>query len=324
MEGKEVLSVQGAAPIDMKTRNVRVSREQYKVPDGVTPHPFRSESQSFALVNLCHVRQKPQSKYPGYRILGAFRTAEEAKRHQETAYPDKSMESFFVVPMCQVFPICTSAEKQIDPGYINSLKDELVNLHNKNAATTKEEHAKNIAEQKTGVGGRSVMAQKMKKRPAEGSVTATTQIDAVIRGSQTIHGQEFAVVTTLLDIRESTIDCNLPEPLVAILFVSSEAECINYAKFTANRHVEDAVFDIVQMYSWLFPEHIDMSKIGKISYADEHLQNIVDARKRNEVLEEVMKKEESLNIKVTEIDSKSVTIKNDDSESTVINIQPPK
>ena len=97
-----------------------------------------------------------------------------------------------------------------------------------------------------------------------------------------IINQSFAVIITLSDIRKVVkAGKAVPEPCIAILDVfESEESAIKYSKSTASKSYPKCDIDIVDMYSWHFPENINPDKIKEL-YAHKRLDEVMNTRKQN-------------------------------------------
>ena len=309
MDGKEVIIKRLDEIKEGKERKIERFCDVYEIPPGITPLPLKNANQSFAVINICHVEQRPRSQYPGYRILGVFSSNQAAEQHIRELYAEKSSElNVYVIPTHQLVPLCRNYQKQVDIEYTRDIIQDLIKLHDSHVKNKKEDHDANIGEQKTGAAGLSILAKRKKRKLVVADLNSGSEnlpaTSGVILSNQSIQDQQFAVVVTLYDIRPHAIieqvQTSLLEPLIAILFVSgTEQECVDYAKYTANRAYPNAVLDVVKMYGWLFPENIDEQEIMQEVYASSRLQSIMDARKRNKQLDKFV--EDYKNAPITEI-----------------------
>lgn len=280
---------------DPTVRRVQRFTGEFEVPADVTPLPLRSANQQQVLFNLCHLRQRPRSKYPGFRILGCFPSVNEAASFANEHYPP-GVETVFAAPVHQLIPICSSDEHQGDEVYCRDHVSRLIDLHTEDVKKRHEDFEKTLTEQGTGSVGNSIEARRKQASNARRhngrvrALEAKFDVDCeqcpttsgTLSGNHTIAGQQYAVIVFLPDIRRRALQGNEDlQPMFAVLFVGTEKDCETYAKYTANPAYKDCVIDIVSMYAWCFPEHIESDKIGSEAYGNQKLNNIMQARKQN-------------------------------------------
>lgn len=260
------------------------SRDLFVLPVGEQAIPLKSDRQQFVLYNLCHQAQRPRSLMPGVRILGLFPSQEAAQQHADKHFvTNRSPNTLFLGPTHQVFPICESTENQLNPEYTRKTIDLQIKLHNDHAELLNREHQENVASQKAGKSGGSILARrKPREIPLDTpSTSSLPQQTETLTEADVVLGQRFAVITTLFDIRPEVLadGKRASEPLFAVLFASgTEQEAVRYAKYTANAAYPDATLDVVSMYEWLFPEHVNTQLIPE-EFANKNLQSLSDARK---------------------------------------------
>lgn len=290
-------------------RRIVDSKSEFSPPPAISVLPLQDENQKFFLMNITHHGHRPRSKYPGFRVMGAFPTIENLTSHVQQFFAQSDC-SQFATAAHQLMCICTSTERQQDLEYNRCKIDKLVKLHDEEAAARERDFAQNVAERKTGSVGLSRYAKKTTEPSDttfdESSVAGLKQTSSALSASACIAKQNFAVIIVLLDIE------SVPkEPLVAVLSVfPTEEEAATYAKYTASKQYPKCNIDVVDMYSWCFPENIDTDKIKEV-YANDQLDTIMTARKENILQAERYTKwcsENNVEPEVTEIGQETATL----------------
>jgi hypothetical protein len=285
--------------VDDNKQNRRIQKfgSNFEVPDDVNPLPLKTVGQQIILFNLCHKRQRPRSAHPGFRLLGSFPSVEGAADFCNQHYPTTD-ETVFAGNLHQLIPICAAATNQSDPVHTQTLVDRLIKLHTEDLELRGKDFDKNLEGQKTGGSGQSVDAKRRryaKERKKSGRVKIVEEkfkentkelrgVNNGITADKTLINQTCAVIVTLLDITPDALkgDAEL-QPLVAVLYVGSETDCKVYSKYTASKAYKDCAIDVVSLYQWCFPEHVDLDKIREEVYGNEKLNTIMDTRKKNNI-----------------------------------------
>lgn len=267
-------------------------------PPDVGVPPLRVPEQQHFLFNLCHRHQRPRHARPGFRLLGAFPSAEEAAAFRKEHYPDRLKEAVWCGTMHQLHPLLESMDRQQDMQLCVKHIDQIIALHQANLEKRKRDFDRNVEKAKTGIPGRSVELER-KRQAEEGAadikaseakfnaqVKGLPKCSGAMSGAQAVAGQKYAVVAVLPDLRRRSMRGRAPlEPLFAVLFAADTVkECENYAKYRASRSkgYENFTFDVVQMYAWCFPEDVRSDDIEREVFGNEKLDRIMQARRRNE------------------------------------------
>ena len=274
-------------PEEKTGRRLVQTKSTFEAPPELSPPPLKDENQSCMLINITHKGQRPRSKFPGFRILGAFPNPETVTAHVQQHFSGSEC-SLFMTPAHQLMSICVSTERQQELDYNQHHIDELVKMHNDAADRRDAEFKKNVEERKTGSVGQSTYAQQKKSVISE---TTEKQFDDSVTGlrktgtlsaTACIAKQNFAAIIALPDIRPSALSAEIEkEPLVAVLAVfATEEEASTYAKYTASKHYPKCMIDVVDMYAWCFPENVDNDKLKEV-YASDQLNDIMRGRKEH-------------------------------------------
>lgn len=273
-------------PAAPQERRLVDSKTEFIPPPGFTPLPLRDDNQQFILLNIAHQSHRPRSKFPGFRILGAFPDMESISAHVAQNFQNSDC-SLFATPAHQLMSICSSTERQQDLEFNRRHIDELVQLHKEVADQRDLDFKRNVEEKKTGSVGQSLFA-KQSQAPRISEAAEKKFEDAMIGLKKTstltaascLPKQNFAAVIFLSDIRQSEEEI-LKEPLIAVLAVfSTEEDTINYAKYTASRNYPKCDINVIDLYAWCFPENIDVNQIKEV-YGNEQLNSIMQGRKEN-------------------------------------------
>jgi hypothetical protein len=251
---------------------------------------------SIILLNLCHNSHRPMHKYPGFRILGAFPNMNSLQLHVKKYY-EHTEASLWATPVHQLMTICKSTEDQINISYNKKQIERLVEIYEDAADTRNREFKENVENQKSGAVGQSIYKSKIicketiekngKMFDEEHKNDKIDRIPHDISFSGKIVNQSFAVIITLSDIRKVVKNGKaVPEPCIAILDVfESETSAIQYSKTTASKLYPKCDIDIVDMYSWNFPENINPDKITEL-YSQKRLNDVMNTRKQNNEMAE--------------------------------------
>jgi hypothetical protein len=268
------------------SRRLRQTQTSFDAPSEVTPLPLRDSNQAFMLLNLTHKAHRPRSEYPGFRILGAFPSLESIHAHIKKHFEGSDC-SLFVTPAHELMGICESTEQQQNVEYNTRLIDDISKLHSDAAELREREFIKNVQERKTGSLGESTFSKQRIQLPEEKKEPLIGQETGSLPATACIAKQNFAAIITLSDLRPAALNGSIrKEPLLAILGVfATEEEASNYGKYTASKQYPKCAIDIVDLFSWCFPENIDTDQIKEV-YGSDQLNDIMRGRKENTKLTE--------------------------------------
>jgi hypothetical protein len=263
-------------------RRLLQTTTDFELPSGVTAPPLRNENHAFVLVNFTHRGHRPKSLYSGFRILGAFPDEDVLKRHIAQHYEGDDC-SLFVLPVHQLTPICSSLENQQNVEYNKTQIETLVRLHSELVDASNKDFKKNVEDAKTGKTGKSLFARKYRMLHDKSTAEPKETFDnlkktSTLSATCCIAKQNFAAIIILSDIRPDAHKKD-KEPVMAILDIfDTEEDCSNYAKYTASKQYPKCAIDVVDMYSWCFPENIDIEQIKEV-YGNAQLNDIMQGRK---------------------------------------------
>ena len=274
---------------DNTTRRLTIEKTSWdsKPTDGTSINP----DHSIILLNLCHNNHRPMHKYPGFRILGAFPNMNSLQLHVKKNY-EHSEASLWATPVHQLMTICKSTEDQTNVSYNKKQIERLVEIYEDAADKRNREFKETVDKGKTGTVGQSIYKSKIictetiekngKLFDEEHKNDEINRIPHDLSFSGKIINQSYAVIITLSDIRKVVkTGKSVPEPCIAILDVfESEESAIKYSKTVASKSYPKCDIDVVDMYSWHFPENINPDKIKEL-YGHKRLDEVMNTRKQN-------------------------------------------
>ena len=283
------------------SRRIQRFSSEFKQPeDDMKPLPLRTSAQQVMVFNLTHRNQRPKCPRPGFRILGIFPDIGTGEAFIHDNYRD-SKETVFWANLFQLIPVMASTQRQSDLVACLAHVKELTGLHERVLAKANDDFEANIVNQRTGKVGLSAKARrdnlkktrdkssrmKLLKAKFAADTKSMPKSATHVAGSATISNQSHAVIVTLPDIRRSALVGAMElEPLFAVLFVGSVETCEHYSKFTASKALKGCSIDIVDMYSWLFPEDVNPDDIGKEVFGGAKLDLIMKTKRKTEALVE--------------------------------------
>jgi hypothetical protein len=271
---------------DQEGRRLTVRKAKYELPPGKKALPKMNEAHAFILFNLTHRQQRPQSPFPGFRLLGAFPSQETMKAFIAKHYTDKEDCSLWVTPSHHLTPICTSTEKQTNMLHCQQQVQQLVQLYEKSAKDAEQQFTEAVEQQKVpeekkekSLWNRSREAETCEANQAPPEMVQLPKTSLLAQDVAVLN-QRFAVVIVLRDLRDSVLVRTFdPEPAFAVLDVfEKEEDASFYAQYTATESYPLCSIDVVDMYEWLFPENIKSDEIKEV-YADKTLDDIMAGRK---------------------------------------------
>jgi hypothetical protein len=274
---------------DKTTRRLTV--EKTKLENNKPEAPSINTNHSIILLNLCHHGHRPMHKFPGFRILGAFPNSRALENHVKRYY-ENSEASLWATPVHQLMTICKTSELQTNVLYNKKQIETLVEIYGDAADLREREFKENIKHSKTGSVGNSIYKSKLnciETIEKEGKIFDDQhQIDNIehmpheLSLTSKIVNQSYAVIIILSDIRKTVkVGKSVPEPCFAILDVfESEETAMKYAQHVGSKSYPKCDIDVVDLYSWHFPENIHPDKIKDV-YGHKRLDSVMTARKEN-------------------------------------------
>lgn len=282
-----------SAPVNVPTdeelnserRRLVKMQSKFELPAGKEALPLKNDEHVYCLLNLTYTGHRPLSPYPGFRILGCFPTEAALRLHIEKYYSGEQECSSWLTLSHQLMPICTTTEKQTNKVYSEAHVRKLADFYTKSCQDSDDDFKSNVEQGKTGSNGKSLYALEKKRNEQNKNDTPSPRMlelpkTPFLSSVNTIMGQNFAVVVVLRDLRPEVVNLTLQaEPVIAILDVFSTLEdAIFYAKYTASKAYPLCSIDTVDLYQWIFPEHVDTDSVPEV-YANEDLEHIMAGRK---------------------------------------------
>lgn len=273
--------------LDSKHRRLVKMQTNFELPPGQEPLPLKNDDHAVNLLNISYQTHRPSSMFPAFRLLGSFPDVDTMKAHIKNYY-DPSDCSLWYTFSHQLMPICLTHERQQDKAYCEARVADLIELYTKSHESSQQDFENNVEEGKTGTTGESLFAKERKrtehineekKQDAPEHMRALPKV-APLSAASALMGQKFAVVIMLRDLRQEVIDLTFqPEPVIMVLEVFDNYEkAIFYAKHTGSKAYPICALDVIEMYNWIFPEHIDTDKLSEV-YGNTELDHIMTGRK---------------------------------------------
>ena len=253
---------------------------EFTIPSGVNPLPLKNPNQLVAIINLTHLNHRPKSLMPGFRIIGLFRDNESAQSYVKKAWVNVN-DSVYLIPVHQLFVICSSTTKQSDEVYNNNKLKQILDMHAEQKKQNEIDFRSNIENKTTGKTSKNrkhahtkVRESIIKKKFTED--VGDMDISDPLHSNIKISGQEYVVIMVMLD---KTPHNAVKEPAIAILAAfNTEMDAEHYAKYTAASQYPDSDISVVCICSWCFPENIDYEQVKEV-YRNEKLNDIMSTRK---------------------------------------------
>jgi hypothetical protein len=255
---------------------------------------FEDPLQQVVLLNITHRQQNPKSTMPGFRICGAFENVDKLKRHVQTAGGPAAYGGVNLIKadVHKKFLICSSLQKQQEPGYVLDKIDKLSAAYDKTLRFHTEEFNENKAKRQQGKTGLSTKSQQQQsqKLTSRKSLLDKKFEEERKNGSETgdvsraaeVRGQTVAVVTIFEDTSPEVLSGQKdPEPIVIIWgCFENEEVAKRFIYTTLSKFVKDVSLDIVNMYEWVYPTQI-ADHVDEISeqYRNPSLNKIMNSRK---------------------------------------------
>lgn len=281
-----------------KSRNSVLEQKHFtdKVP---TPGEWGGEIPVF-LYNVAHQKRSPISldeSDPGLRIIGMFRTRDEALQIAGKMSKKSADIDYWVCFAGQW--IMLHVDRITDPQQVQENIDarlvRAARRKEKNFAQLKIAKDEKLQSRTSYFKKERTDRMKLQKKltDAEGEATNTdtgtspwSQKQTLVKVpaiSQTCTqvGQNFAVISVLKDdLKATRLEEKLPEPLVRIYSVfSSKKQAKEYISNTLSPHIGDFDLDIVDMYEWLYPQSVDPDSIEE-EFRDKDLTDIINHAKQ--------------------------------------------
>ena len=229
---------------------------------------------------------------PGFRVCGAFENVEKLKRHVQAAGGPAAFGGVNLIKadVHKKFLICSSLEKQQEPGYVFDKIEKLTAAYEKTLRFHTEEFNENKAKRQQGKTGLSKQSQATQKLTSRKSLLDKKFEEERKSGSETgdvsrsaeVRGQTVAVVTIFEDTSPDVLSGQKdPEPIVIVWgCFENEEVAKRFIYTTLSKFVKDVSLDIVNMYEWVYPTQI-ADHVDEISeqYRNPSLNKIMNSRK---------------------------------------------
>ena len=256
-----------------------------KVPESVIGPDVAA---GICLYNIAHQGRSPVPKNledPALRLLGIFRTADEAILQATKLATRLCKLDYWITPVGQWFLMHTDRDKP--QSYIQEIIEErlvqnesrrkkdfeqLRVAHDKKLQS-KTSYQKNERDQRRKRAQPSTESDSGRPGQAESGIPEITQKYIQV-------GQRFAVISVLQDKLHSTrIGKKLPEPMVRVYGAfDSKKTAKSFIADTLAPHIGDFDIDIVDMYAWLHPHSVDPDLLEE-QFRDPEINNIMNHAK---------------------------------------------
>ena len=219
------------------------------------------------LLNLANTQRSPKSETPAFRILGSFKTREEAKRHSAlNPTPDATV---VCSDLRKWFPIMSTENATEDEAQARLTK--LMEDYTTREKYHAEEFATNVSQQKMGTSN----ASKVQMRKDTSAITDRTgDVERVQRNSE-VRQQNYALISYVPDLSERDVK----EPALIVWDVyDSEESASHAAKEDYGKRYFDVHLDVVALYEFLHPTLLDPNQITE-QYREKELDEIMAVKK---------------------------------------------
>lgn len=279
---------------------------------------IKEEQPKVFLANFVHRGTRPRSTTPGLRILGGFRSEQQAVEYAKTKiypnYPHCDLRCGF---LNEWIPILATNEKLFDKEFTDAKVKTLLQNYFDTLKKHQDEFLENVNAKKTGKTGLSAQAKKTK---ATKKVSARKKaLDASSKevgglpnetfvppypASLMIANQRYAAVIFVLDEHPDAIKGKRDsEPMFMVLRMYEDREAAEKdIRDDLSLTIREFAIDVVDLYEFLFPDAVDQSEI-ETEYRDPELNSIMKAKREQpknvEKFKKVMKQKKK---EVKEID----------------------
>jgi len=278
-------------------KNVKRTEPLAEEQQQAVPIPdWQDDQQQQLVVHITGRQQKPRADKAGVQLLASFRTPEQAAKYGQDLYATMPECHVWQVQVGQWFLLCKSIDRQRNNAYVMRKIDQLKQLHNKHKQFRQQDFQQNRDQKQKGPLAQSLDQQKMLKRnqrkrrvtrassrlaalklKTSGGISAIPETPEVVTPavppktgyvgqvptSFMVRKQNYAVVSWMKDIT----------PEVMRGSDDMEPACIVWRSFddypTAKKWLEEVMcklvrdfdLEIVDLYEWLYPEHVDREKM---------------------------------------------------------------
>lgn len=277
--------------IDRRAQVVAESKKNTAALPPITERSLPSrEDYEFVLLNKTHIGLNPHGRAPGVRILGFFKSRQDAVVHVQKTLSRSGLTAdelgdLHIAPRMKWILIPKTKDRDQNSDYIIGKIDELTELHRKEREAANADFERHKTEKS--VGSTSLTLEKQrerqqamakKKHKVSARLAAVSQaVDKInklveddpsksvssISRSVEIRRQSHAVIGIMKDFTSEVMNAkDLPEP--AVLFIDcfdTVNDAQTYIKDVLSRYIRLVHMDIVDMYEWVYPETMDPEKL---------------------------------------------------------------
>ena len=225
----------------------------------------------FVLFNCSHHQRRPRGPRAAFRLLGAFASAEEARRHAAEALPADC--DLLLAGLGAAFALT----RDRDADQQRHLQ-ALLSVHQRRLKDHEREFQENVSEQRTGEASGGAAAGPGGD-PAEACGEAVEEPQRIARSGE-VRLQNFAVLSVLHDHDEPHEE--LQEPAVVVWGVyDTENEAKEAIRARHALSVKDLHLEVCALYEWLHPTEVHKALDHlEEEFRDETLTQIIRQRKQ--------------------------------------------
>lgn len=248
------------------------------------------EDYNFVLLNKTHIGLNPHGRAAGVRILGFFKTRQDAVVHVQKnlarcGLTADELGDIHIAPRMKWILIPKTKERDQNQEYTIGKIDELTELHRREREAANADFERHKTDKSVGSTNLTLEKQRerqqamaKKKHKVSARLAAVSQaVDkmnklveddpsksvASISRSVEIRRQSHAVIGIMKDFTTDVMKAkDVPEP--AVLFIDcfdTVPEAQAYIKDVLSRYIRLVHMDIVDLYEWVYPETMDPEKL---------------------------------------------------------------
>ena len=270
---------------DIQRQGYQDNKTFKKVDDSST-YDFQSPDQKFVAFSLSQEAFAPvptDSKNPAVCIYGAFSTYDEALEYvKNTVMQHHPNISIFIDETHKWIAAVKSAERMIDPQYIQAHTKRLLNNHQEMLNLNMKEFQENCEKKITGNS-----KDKKKDTTLNENKNSKSGKSHRINANLDVRGQKVAAVSFIKD------DNDIPEFLLNVFgFFENEDSANAYIRNVCGDNVQDFDIDVISTCEWCFPQQMTHENANREVFRSEELDKIMQNHKNQP--KQVAKLEESI------------------------------
>ena len=267
----------------------------------------------FAIINKANRTLNPPCKRPAFRVLGFFESETgdfqnwlEDLRDCNQLYTDPKdgqtkckLGDLHKLPLLQYCLIPKTSKRDRDEGYVKQKVEEIKGLHaRQNEASKKEfdahherkqtgdlglslesqrKQATKVRKDKVGKARAKALEQKEKERAQEREVSR--EVGRVPKMME-LTRQQCAAIIVLNDVTDPVL-ASKDDPEPALMLVDCFNSCQEAEEYIDNQlkhHVHSTNIDVVDLYTWHYPEDVDLDEVQEKYRCEE--QNLIMREKK--------------------------------------------